>query len=125
MMNCPSAVEGAQTRVVRTPAGVDVFVTAAEPEAEREIRKLAEYHARMDRFTDWPEHSGFHGGPGTLGHCPIIHDRTRITHSLIAGGAALHVTALHPEHVASVQHQTEQRLARLPTWLPRPARTER
>jgi hypothetical protein len=121
MMNCPSAVEGAQTRVVQTPGGVDVIVTSAEAAAQVEIRALADYHARMDRFTDWPSHSGFHGGPGTSGHCPIIHDRTRITLSPVPDGVTLHVRAMSPDHVASVQEQTAQRLATLPGWLPRPA----
>lgn len=122
MMNCPSAVEGARTRLVRTPGGVDVIVTSEDPDARTEIRALADYHARLDRFTEWPMHSGFHGGPGTYGHCPIIHDRTRITISPVPDGVTLHVVALTPDHVAPVQEQTVQRLASLPSWLPRPAR---
>jgi len=122
MMNCPSAVEGAQTRLVQTPTGVDVIVTSADAFAQAEIRTLADYHARMDRYTDWPQHSGFHGGPGLYGHCPIIHDRTRITLSPAPDGVTLHVRAVSPDHVASVQEQTAQRLVALPSWLPRPAR---
>jgi hypothetical protein len=121
MMNCPSAVEGARTRLARTPSGIDVIVTSPDPDARAEIRALADYHARMDRFTEWPEHSGFHGGPGTFGHCPVIHDRTRITISVVPDGAVLHVVALTPEHIASVQEQTAQRLATLPGWLSRAA----
>lgn len=122
MMNCPSAVEGARTRLARTPGGIDVIVTSADADARVEIRALADYHARLDRFTGWPQHSGRHGGPGTFGHCPIIHDRTRITVSPLPDGVVLHVVALAPDHVASVQDQTAQRLAALPSWLARPAR---
>lgn len=120
MMNCPSAVEGARTRLRMTPGGVDVIVTAGDPRARAEIVALAEYHAGFaGELTEWPEHSGRHGGPGTLGHCPIIHDRTAISLSPLADGVTLHVTTGVPEHVKSVQDQTAQRLASLPRWLPR------
>jgi hypothetical protein len=122
MMNCPSAVEGARTRLVRTPDGIDVIVTSADADARVEIRRLADYHARMDTLTERPEHSGFHGGPGTFGHCPIIHDRTRITISQVPDGVVLHVIALTSDDVAPVQEQTAQRLSSLPSWLPRRAR---
>lgn len=122
MMNCPSAVDGAHTRLRMTARGVNVIVTSKDPTAAAEITALAEFHARQDRFTEWPAHSGFHGGPGKIGHCPVIHDRTQIVISALEDGVIMHVTALVPEHVQSVQDQTAQRLAALPKWLPRSGR---
>jgi hypothetical protein len=120
MMNCPSAVEGANTRLRMTANGVDVMVTSSDPRARAEIVALASYHAGFDgELTGWPEHSGFHGGPGTFGHCPIIHDRTTIALSPLTDGVTLHVMTALPEHVKAVQDQTAQRLARMPRWLPR------
>jgi len=121
MMNCPSAVEGAQTSLRMTASGVDVIVTASDPGAQVEIVKLADFHSRQDQFTDWPEHTGKHGGPGTIGHCPIIHDGTRISLSPMVRGVVVHVTALEPGRVKSVQDQTTERLASMPGWLPRAA----
>jgi hypothetical protein len=122
MMNCPSAVDGAQTRLRMTATGVDVIVTAADPEARAELAKLAEIHANMDRFTEWPEHTGKHGGPGTIGHCPIVHDGTTITFARFDRGVVLHVTATSTDRVSWLQDQTAQRLATMPAWLPRAAR---
>jgi hypothetical protein len=122
MMNCPSAVDGAQTRLRMTATGVDVIVTAADPETRAELAKLAEIHASMDRFTEWPEHTGKHGGPGTIGHCPIIHDGTTVSFARFDRGVVLHVTATSTDRVSWLQDQTAQRLASMPTWLPRAAR---
>jgi hypothetical protein len=121
MMNCPSAVEGARTRLRMTPDGVDVIVTAGDPGAQVEIVKLADFHARQDRFSEWPEHTGFHGGPGTIGHCPIVHDGTRVSLSPMLRGVVVHVTALTPDRVKAVQNETTERLASMPSWLPRAA----
>ena len=115
MMNCPSAVESATTRLRMTSTGVDVMVTSQDPRARIDIVTLASYHARLEGgLTTWPAHSGFHGGPGTVGHCPIVHDRTAISLSPLTDGVTLHVTTDLPEHVTEVQTQTAQRLATLP-----------
>lgn len=119
MMNCPSAVTGATTRVERTPDGVDVIVVAAEAGDREYVRELAEYHAHLGApSTDRGEHSGFHGGPGRIGHCPIIHYRTQVTYSSISEGAIIHVKARSPMEVEQLQQETEQRARSLPRWLP-------
>jgi hypothetical protein len=119
MMNCPSAVAGAATRFELTPTGIDLIVTAADRSARDEIIELAAYHARLGGGpTEWPEHSGHHGGPGTVGHCPVIHDRTMIALSPRPDGVTLHVTTTLPGHVKDVQDATVNRLERLPRWLP-------
>jgi TusA-related sulfurtransferase len=121
MLNCPSAVDGAETRLRMTERGVDIFVRAKDPEARAEIAKLAERHTRMDRLTGWPEHTGKHGGPGEIGHCPIIHKNTQITLETVDDGVVLHVIATLPDRAKQVQEQTVLRLASLPRWRPRSA----
>ena len=121
MMNCPSAVDGADTRLRMTERGVDIFVRSQDPDARAEIVRLAGLHARMDRLTGWPEHTGKHGGPGEIGHCPIIHKNTQITVETADDGVVLHVIATTPDRVKRVQEQTVLRLASMPRWLPRAA----
>lgn len=119
MMNCPSAVQGAETKLRMTDHGVDLIVTAADPGANVEIVKLANFHAHQDVLTDWPEHSGKHGGPATIGHCPIVHDGTRITLSPTLRGVVMHVAALAPDRIRSVQLETAERLSSMPRSVPR------
>ena len=47
MMNCPSAVKGAVTRVEGTARGVDLAITAVDPDVRREVVTLAKVHAAM------------------------------------------------------------------------------
>lgn len=72
MANCPSAVVGAETRLQMTRGGVDVIVTAKDARAQAEIVRLADLHAGPPG--DGPQHTGQHGGPGTIGRCPVIHE---------------------------------------------------
>ena len=117
MLNCPSSVEFATTRIVRRSDGVNVIITSPDPLARTQILELAAFHAQLAAPTGRSEHSGDHGGPGTIGHCPIIHDGTTVTFTPRPDGVTMHVVTPFPEHVISVQHQTEQRLARMPTLL--------
>lgn len=121
MANCPSAVDGAETRLTNTPTGVDVTVTAQNADAEALIVQLAELHTRHEGMGNAPQHTGQHGGPGTIGHCPIIHDGTQISMTSVEGGVVLHVDALAPERVKEVQAQTADRLAAMPKGAPRSA----
>lgn len=121
MMNCPSAVADARTVVRDTERGVDVVVTTTDPAARVELIKLAHFHASQDRMSEWPEHTGKHGGPGTIGHCPILHDGTTITLSQTENGVILHVVARSSDRVRWLQEQTAARAASIPTWLPRAA----
>ena len=121
MRNCPAARPGVHTSLRTTDAGIDVFMRAKDSIARAELERLAELHARWDRLGEEPEHSGQHGGPGTSGHCPIIHSGTKIQMSSIQDGVVLHVTALKPSHVKTVQLQTVTRLHTMPKWLDRSA----
>ena len=121
MANCPSAVDGAETHLTNTPTGVDVTVTAQNADAQALIVQLAELHTRHEGMGNAPQHTGQHGGPGSIGHCPIIHDGTQISMTSVEGGVVLHVDALAPERVKEVQAQTADRLAAMPKGAPRSA----
>jgi len=114
MRNCPSALAGAETRVTNTADGVDLEITASEPAIQRQIVDLASLHQRMGLpDTSEIEHTGKHGGPGTIGHCPILHTGTTVTFDRLARGAVIHVVAMAPDEVQRVQTTVADRLARL------------
>jgi hypothetical protein len=114
MLRCPSAVEGAVTRLDGTARGVDLTITAVDPEARREVVTLAQVHAAMRAPNlEKPIHEGEHGGPGTIGHCPVIHVGTNVTYEEIAGGALIHVVAVDPADVPRVQQLAVERAAAL------------
>lgn len=114
MMNCPSAVKGAVTRVEGTERGVDLAITAVDPDVRREVVTLAKVHAAMKGPNyEKPIHDGQHGGPGTIGHCPVIHVGTDVTYEEIAGGVRIHVVTQDPGDVARVQQLAVERTAAL------------
>jgi hypothetical protein len=88
MRNCPSAVPGANTIATPTSTGVTLTITASGPEAQRQIHALAGLHATLQApIWGMPDHTGMHTGPGTVGHCPIIHAGTTITYEETPNGA--------------------------------------
>lgn len=113
MMNCPSAVKGAETAVAMTASGVDITVTAKEPGAQAEIKRLAELHGQQGAMGEAPMHTGLHGGPGAIGHCPVIHEGTQVTIEPVEGGAILHVSAMAPDGAKAVQDRTTERIEAL------------
>jgi hypothetical protein len=114
MANCPTAVPGAVTRAVNTEFGVDLTITADDPASQRRIIELAARHEQVgDPDGSAPPHTGLHGGPGGIGHCPVIHDATTVTFSRLRRGAVIHLRALLPGDVARVQAIVNERLAAL------------
>jgi hypothetical protein len=114
MMNCPSAVEGAVTRLEATPRGVDLTITAVDPSAREELVTLTKVHAAMrGPNLEKPIHHGQHGGPGTVGHCPVIHVGTEVTYEEVAGGVRIHVVAQDPDDTLHVQQLASERAAAL------------
>jgi hypothetical protein len=114
MQNCPSAVASARTTASPTVRGIDLTITSSDPDAQRRIETLAQLHASQ-REPIWlmPEHTAMHGGPGTIGHCPIIHANTTVTAEPIAGGVRVHVVANAREDVPLLQRATEARVRAL------------
>lgn len=114
MANCPSAVPGAVTKIALTADGVDVTVTAPDPQAQRKIVTLADFHARTPgSLAPWP-HSGLRSGGSHIGHCPILHEHTTITAAAVPGGVRLQLRADAPSRVKELQDIISARVARLP-----------
>jgi hypothetical protein len=114
MRNCPSAVVSATTIATPTPDGVNLTITSDDPDARRQIVKLAEFQSGL-REALWfmPAHSGLHGGPGTIGYCPVIHTGTIVTYRKIADGVQIHVAARRRGEIQVLQRATESRVAAL------------
>ena len=109
----PSAI----TKATPVADGVDVTITSRDVAAQTEIRARAALHASMN---DWsmavfPQHSGFHGGPGNIGYCPIIHADTLVSSEPIADGVRIHVKARNERDVRSLQTATDARVRALST----------
>ena len=114
MTNCPTAVKGAVTKAVNTEFGVDLTITADDPASQRRIVELAARHEQIgDPDGSVPPHTGLHGGPGGIGHCPVIHDETTVTFTRLRRGVVIHLRALLPSDVARVQSIVNSRLAAL------------
>jgi hypothetical protein len=115
MHNCPSGLAGAVTRATNTDAGVDLAITATDPAVQRQIGELAELHEHMgDPDGSAMEHTGLHGGPGLIGHCPIVHAATAVSVARLADGALIHLRAIAPADVAALQAAVAERVAALP-----------
>ena len=114
MRNCPSAVAGAKTVVTPTADGVDITITVDNPTARQRIVDLARWHGVMtEPIFGIPPHTGMHGGPGTIGFCPIIHNKTTVTAEEIEKGARIHVHAVDPAMAPRLQQITMMRLQAL------------
>lgn len=112
MRNCPSGVPGVKTVAVPTSKGVDLEITSDDPAAVREIVSRAELQSTQHGpYWFVPPHSGLHGGPGDIGHCPVIHANTDITYNQMGNGVRLHILARDkdqiPELQAAVQARTQ------------------
>jgi hypothetical protein len=116
--NCPSMIEGADTKLTMTPLGVDVTITSGDQAVQRQIQSLSEFHARGVTSQLKLPHSGHHGGNGEMGYCPIIvSDQTSVTTTTVAGGVTLHVNARAPSGVKDLQTRVRQRARLLPGYL--------
>lgn len=111
MANCPNAVRGSNSSLGMTSDGVDVTVTSLIPEVVAEIRSLAERHTRFGMPGDALQHTGFHGGPGGEGYCPIIHTNTIVSFDALPDGAVIHIRAMDSRQIPEVQREVRDRLA--------------
>lgn len=113
MANCPSSVRGANTAVGMTTDGVDVTVTSLVPEATARIQELADLHARMGPPGSAVMHTGRHGGPGMMGHCPIVHHGTIVTVTNVVDGAVFHIRATDSARIEAIQREVQSRASAL------------
>ena len=117
MLNCPSAVPGAVTRIELTASGADVTVTATGQDAERRIVTLAEFHERMPRALFPIPHSGLRAGGSRIGFCPIVHHGAFVTTTRVPGGVRIELRADWPTHVKELQDLVSTRAARMPGFV--------
>jgi hypothetical protein len=111
MANCPSAIATADTQPIRTRRGIDLAITSNDPVAQRAIVAASDKQMRLrERRWFMLPHTGLHGGPGTVGHCPVIHANTYINYELISRGVLIHVIARNPEQVPALQEATLSRI---------------
>ena len=114
MRNCPTALVGATTVSTNTAMGVDLTITTTEPAVRRQIIALARLHGHMgEPDGSAMAHTGLHGGPASFGHCPVVHASTNVTFTPLPNGAVIHVNAIVPEDVLTVQATVADRVARL------------
>jgi hypothetical protein len=114
MRNCPSAVPSARTTVQPTKFGVELTITSDDASARDKIVELAKLQAdQKDPVWVVPQHSGMHGGPGTMGRCPIIHADTNVTYQEIPNGVRIDVTVSSHGRVIALQRATLARVRAL------------
>ena len=115
MMQCPSAVTGAATRVKDVPQGVEVAVTASPEWAQREIQRRAavqqQVAAKKTRGTE--EHTGEGTGSGRYGFCPGMLQNTTLKTVDTADGVRMVITADQPAQLATLRQTTRERAAKL------------
>lgn len=110
MGNCPAAVDGAVTAMARIEGGVALDITAQDLGAAREIVARARHADDGAPDPAARPHTGEHGGPGDLGHCPIVHTGTSVTVTEIGGGVRVVVLADDPTQVDALVAETRARL---------------
>jgi len=112
MINCPSAVAGARTVATDVDGGIALAITAADPKAQQDIRDAALVQSRMGvpREDEHVVHTGEHGGPGTHGHCPVIHIDTMITVTDIDGGTRITILSTDPARTDAMRADVRARL---------------
>jgi hypothetical protein len=116
MRNCPSAVPGAHTTTARTQNGIDVTITSPDPAVRAKIAALAQAESqRGDPLWFMAPHNGQHGGPGTIGFCPIIQTNTSVTYEPISDGVTIHVTTRGDVRALQVATESRVRALALPS----------
>jgi hypothetical protein len=114
MRNCPSGVLSSVTTVTPVDDGVELTITSADERARSEIVLRARLQERMfDPWSILPADSGFHGGPGTKGFCPIIHANTIVSAQKTVDGVRIHVQARRPGDIKLLQQATGERVRAL------------
>ena len=117
MANCPSALPTTATRIEDVPGGVSVTVTSPNPDIQHALHALAALHERIGS-PQGPsyDHTGMHGGPGWIGHCPVIHNGTHVSYVRTKDGVRIEVRILPGHDVTALRREIYERAAELPKW---------
>jgi TusA-related sulfurtransferase len=124
MSHCPSAVEGASTKVKTTKDGVSVTVTASVADATNAIRERTKHLVDISKAPDGGaaamSHTGEGGGGGGIGRCPVVLKDTTIVAKDVAGGSQVDVKAKTAADIPKLQEETKERAAKfqLPSGAP-------
>lgn len=114
MMHCPSAVEGATTKVTNIKEGVVLAVTAKDPKIVAEIRERAKHALNVSAHdAGGAEHTGEGTHHGEIGKCPIVFTGTTLEAKDLPDGTQITVKAKNPAEVASIQDTTKKRTERI------------
>jgi hypothetical protein len=98
MMHCPSAVDGATTKVEGGKESVVVTITAGDAAKVAEIQKRAKHLASLAAPSATPEnkHTGQGTGGGALGKCPVVMRDVTLKVEDQKDGAKVTVTPKNP-----------------------------
>lgn len=112
---CPNAVAGAETKVEEIEGGVEMTVTAKDPDAVAQIRDRAKIvvEAKAKEGGEKRQHTGDGKGGGGLGGCPVVLRDTTIVVEEIEGGSKFTIKAVETDEVDSLRRDVKQRRAAL------------
>lgn len=109
MVNCPSTVPGAETKVVDSKDGYSVEVVAKGANAIRQIRARARTQESSRAAKASVEHTGEGTGVGVVGYCPIVHVGTKVAVKDIPSGVRITVKSTDKSKVEEIQKLAHQR----------------
>jgi hypothetical protein len=111
MMHCPSAVEGATTKVETGKESVVVTITASDPAKAAEIQKRAKHLASLTSPGAAPEskHTGQGTGGGALGKCPVVMRDVTLKVEDQKDGSKVTVTPKNPATLAELGRISKDR----------------
>jgi hypothetical protein len=113
MINCPSAVPGANSSIRDTLDGYELSVTAKGTNAIEQIRVRARSKHPVRDAGSPIEHAGEGTGGGEVGFCPLVHYEARVTVKDIEGGVRVHVQARDKSKVGELRARAKDRLEAL------------
>jgi TusA-related sulfurtransferase len=115
MAHCPSAVDGAETKISDTQDGVSVTVLA-KGDGVKQVRDRAKALAEVSKRGTTPtadgKHSGDGRGGGALGRCPVVLKDTIVETKDVEGGAQISVKAKTAATVGMIQVDSRNRAAK-------------
>lgn len=111
MMHCPSAVEGATTKVETGKESVVVTITSSDPAKAAEIQKRARHLASLTSPGAAPEskHTGQGTGGGALGKCPVVMRDVTLKVEDQKDGSKVTVTPKNPATLAELGRISQDR----------------
>lgn len=111
MANCPSAADGAETKIEEKPDAVLVTITTKDAAAVADLRERAKKLGEAAKAAGSDKHDGGGAGTGT-GRCPVVLEETTIEAKDVDGGVAITVKPKKAADLAKVAKETKERAER-------------